>query len=295
MIKCQKCGNELPENSKFCKFCGEKVLESFEDNVTCCETGVKKKKNTKTTILIIVSLLILIAVGLAIFFLIKNSKNDDSVAQESKTTAITEESKEKVTDVNNEIVVEDNRLLLVKAFSSGNFYYKITGEIGEGIVMTTSVGLNGENFYFGMSYPDLLDIGILEKDGQVYAIDYINKNYAKTTYEKAGIDKQEMLPFSSAFVDEAYKKYIKTTEVKIDGKVYICEEYDDCIYYFDKITEKLVKNVSKNTDENNGMSGPSEIIFDEFVTNPDDSYFSIPLGYTEISDDELMEQMPEYF
>ena len=52
---CQKCGNEIPDNSVFCDVCGERVSLQVGTQQTV-QNDVKKKKRNKSTIILSVFL-----------------------------------------------------------------------------------------------------------------------------------------------------------------------------------------------------------------------------------------------
>lgn len=52
---CQKCGNEIPDNSVFCDVCGERVSLQVGTQQTV-QKDVKKKKRNKSTIILSVFL-----------------------------------------------------------------------------------------------------------------------------------------------------------------------------------------------------------------------------------------------
>lgn len=85
---CRKCGQAIPDHSRFCPFCGEKCSESFE-NIEMAKRNPKEKNNVKTSkkdrvlLIALVSVTILLAVGVLSIFLWKDSGVSDTSVDES--------------------------------------------------------------------------------------------------------------------------------------------------------------------------------------------------------------------
>lgn len=69
---CKKCGNELPEEAKFCGKCGSKVMQS--DNLNNNES--KKNKSKLWKIIIIIIIVIIVVIGVVWFAVTKLAKSE---------------------------------------------------------------------------------------------------------------------------------------------------------------------------------------------------------------------------
>lgn len=75
-MKCNNCGNEIPDNSKFCTYCGKKINQRRQGDFI-----MNKKK-----IIIIGSILIIIIIGF--MFYKKIEKNNIKNALSSYSTGV---------------------------------------------------------------------------------------------------------------------------------------------------------------------------------------------------------------
>lgn len=235
---------------------------------------------------------------------------------EPKTTQyyyveVTDENGEAITDKNNEKVtieyntgavevtlpegkpVQENKRLLEKAFSSGKFYVQMTSTMipepsmpSLKVTMKMTIATNGTDVSYtaDVNAAGLIKMGMgaLLKDGKGYMLDTREKKYcAVDAATSGGINADELL---ATLGIQTTGNYIKSTEVQDKGKTYICEEYKTDFgvskYYFDKNTEEL-----KRIEHEKAEIGV--IVVDKFVKNPDSSYFAIPSGYKQVSQEEF--------
>ena len=195
--------------------------------------------------------------------------------------------------------VEENKKLLEKAFASGKFYMETSITMTEpsmpSLKMTAKMkmAINGENVFYtvDMNAANIIKIGMgaLKKGDKAYMLDTTNKKYCVADASSADMNFEDMF---DSFGIQTSGSYIKTTEVTDNGKVYICEEYKTDLgtskYYFDKNTEELKR--IEHSDAEMGV-----MIVDKFVKNPDDSYFALPSGYKEISQEEFAKSFEKMF
>lgn len=74
MIRCPKCDKEVPEDSKFCKACGAKIMTSEE-----------KQKSTKKKLIAIIAVLLAIIIGLSGFIVFDKVINKPDVVTKDNT------------------------------------------------------------------------------------------------------------------------------------------------------------------------------------------------------------------
>ncbi|MBE6782500.1 MAG: hypothetical protein E7536_00620 [Ruminococcaceae bacterium] len=183
-------------------------------------------------------------------------------------------------------VVEENKKLLEKAFSSGKFYIDMSVENPIGIPMGMTFATNGTDVYYCMSVNALnilkFNVAGLMTGGKAYVIDNESKTYCET---QAAGTAEEMEDMMGALVVDTDANYIQTTIVTSKGKTYICEEYateyGSSKYYFDQTTEELKRIEHDNSDVGN------VVIVNKFIKDPDSSYFQLPGGYKKITEEEF--------
>ena len=97
MINCPSCGKQLPDGSRFCKFCGSPVSQMpqvpVQINAQKPASQNKKKKSAKKVILAIIAIILAIAIGFCGWLLwdVIADKNKD-VDGEEKLKELLEES-----------------------------------------------------------------------------------------------------------------------------------------------------------------------------------------------------------
>lgn len=145
-------------------------------------------------------------------------------------------------------------LTMVK--SGKKAYTSMKAPLGNGVAMTMSFISDGDKFY--MVFPEA-------------------RMYLALDASEAG-DVNEAMGSLSA-IDFEGMEYVKTSEVKADGKKYICEEYKSndstikCYFYGDELVKMEI------------LSSESVFVCDDikFSSKVDESLFKVPAGYTDIS------------
>lgn len=145
-------------------------------------------------------------------------------------------------------------LTMVK--SGKKAYMSMKAPLGNGVAMTMSFISDGQKFY--MVFPEA-------------------RMYLALDASEAG-DVNEAMGSLSA-IDFEGMEYIKTSEVKADGKKYICEEYKSndstikCYFYGDELVKMEI------------LSSEGVLVCDDikFSSKVDESLFKVPAGYTDIS------------
>lgn len=145
-------------------------------------------------------------------------------------------------------------LTMVK--SGKKAYMSMKAPLGNGVAMTMSFISDGQKFY--MVFPEA-------------------RMYLALDASEAG-DVNEAMGSLSA-IDFEGMEYVKTSEVKADGKKYICEEYKSndstikCYFYGDELVKMEI------------LSSEGVLVCDDikFSSKVDESLFKMPAGYTDIS------------
>lgn len=145
-------------------------------------------------------------------------------------------------------------LTMVK--SGKKAYMSMKAPLGNGVAMTMSFISDGQKFY--MVFPEA-------------------RMYLSLDASEAG-DVNEAMGSLSA-IDFEGMEYVKTSEVKADGKKYICEEYKSndstikCYFYGDELVKMEI------------LSSEGVLVCDDikFSSKVDESLFKVPAGYTDIS------------
>lgn len=145
-------------------------------------------------------------------------------------------------------------LTMVK--SGKKAYMSMKAPLGNGVAMTMSFISDDQKFY--MVFPEA-------------------RMYLALDASEAG-DVNEAMGSLSA-IDFEGMEYVKTSEVKADGKKYICEEYKSndstikCYFYGDELVKMEI------------LSSEGVLVCDDikFSSKVDESLFKVPAGYTDIS------------
>lgn len=145
-------------------------------------------------------------------------------------------------------------LTMVK--SGKKAYMSMKAPLGNGVAMTMSFISDGQKFY--MVLPEA-------------------RMYLALDASEAG-DVNEAMGSLSA-IDFEGMEYVKTSEVKADGKKYICEEYKSndstikCYFYGDELVKMEI------------LSSEGVLVCDDikFSSKVDERLFKVPAGYTDIS------------
>lgn len=87
-MKCKKCGNEIPNNSKFCGYCGNELkIQKFKE-------AISSHKLLMFFIILIITLIIFTIVKMVISFHYENNNNNYTDIE------LTKKSEEKINTIN---------------------------------------------------------------------------------------------------------------------------------------------------------------------------------------------------
>ena len=101
---CQKCGNQIPDGSVNCNFCGAPQQNAPVQQPPFAQPPVmppvqptpptpQKEKNNKTVLIAIIAALVVIIAVIVIVFVVPKSKDDDDTTKKPKETTITTENR----------------------------------------------------------------------------------------------------------------------------------------------------------------------------------------------------------
>lgn len=146
-MKCNKCGNEITENSKFCTNCGVKVDKTNEKN----------NKNTitiKLSYFIIAIVIIIVIVGLILFFISKQQNNPNLTLNNMQEEMHegneyqAEKGETNNTDQNTEVLTEnDNNVLSEEGIGIEFDINKFIKELSYKSLSTVNDGIHGGDGY----------------------------------------------------------------------------------------------------------------------------------------------------
>ena len=213
----------------------------------------------------------------------KPEENSSEFSAETQTAAPDGEKVDVEIDASG-LPTEGKLKKLVKELFAKNAIF-IDGSMPmEGQNVAMKVYIKGDKFAAEMKMGATNIRVIYGKDG-VKMIFPSLKYYITMPAESVGaMDTQEMMDMVNKMASDELK-YVETTSVKLDGKDYICEVYQDGVntnkYYFDS-------NDNLKRMEVIDSAGAAEVTnFNEFSANVPDSIFSVPSGYKEITEDKI--------
>lgn len=124
-MKCSKCGKEISEQAKFCKYCGTPVQPEKQVSSADVSLGVSKKNSKKWLIIASIVIGILVLTG-AIAFTIKMVGEKDKTAQKvekpkQEDPVKPEEPAEEIKAETPEQAFENYLVFLVDAVNSGDY------------------------------------------------------------------------------------------------------------------------------------------------------------------------------
>ena len=154
----------------------------------------------------------------------------------------------------------------------------------EGQNVSMKMYIKGEKFAAEMKM-GATDIRVIYNKDSVKMLFPTLKYYITMPSESVGaLDTEEMMGMLDKMASDELE-YVSTTNVKIDGKNYVCETYKDGVntnkYYFDS-NDNLKRMEVIDADGNADVTK-----FNEFSANVPDSVFNVPSGYKEITEDNI--------
>ena len=160
----------------------------------------------------------------------------------------------------------------------------ITGEtLGIETGMPCKVYMSGNNVATEFTY-GALKLRMVVANGAVYMMFPAAKAYYQVgDADDADVGEMNMGIWES--IGSAEMNYVSTSTVKVSGKTYTCETYDDSVnenrYYFD--SKQQLKRIEVSTPE-----GETTIIkVNACSSSVSQSVFEIPKGYTKLTEDAL--------
>lgn len=175
-------------------------------------------------------------------------------------------------------------------FASGRFALKMTATVGEGkdsMSMPLVIATDSKSIFFEIKY-GIYRIQNIISDGKSIMVLPMIKSYCETemdvSSEEFGLGLQEI----TQALGGIESKYVQTSNVKIGGTDYICEEYDyegaKQRFYFTPDTKEMKRIEMEDT-----TTGEINIMrIDGFSGIVDDSYFKVPSNYKKVDLDSLV-------
>lgn len=142
---CQKCGNQIPDGSINCNFCGAPQQNAPIQQQPFVQPPVmppvqntpptpQKEKNNKTVLIAIIAALVVIIAVIVIVFVIPKSKDDDDTTKKPKETTITTENRtEKRTNAPTPAIDDDDAVEAVDDYLSYLNSKKLFDVLGEDV------------------------------------------------------------------------------------------------------------------------------------------------------------------
>ena len=224
-MKCNKCNNEIPSDSKFCPICRNKI-EKIEEKKKIKENVYEEKKTIlisfKKAILGILGILIMILIILAVVFFKKINNNIN------KPIAIKNDQNTELYERNQIGLFKGPNVLEEKYNNKGDLIYckyKQGHEIKEDSYnyhydskeRTTKITLNGDESSFSINYNNenkISEINIGYELGTMKYIFHYNDDLIIA-------EKYNTISMSSYSVNNKYNGLVMISEKEIDGKTYI--------------------------------------------------------------------------
>ena len=80
-MKCNKCNNNIPDDSEFCPVCGSKIIDGNDEGES---ENLEKNSARLFAIVIVLVILLVVGIGVIIYMIINNSSK--SISENNKTT-----------------------------------------------------------------------------------------------------------------------------------------------------------------------------------------------------------------
>lgn len=262
-MKCDKCGNEVDENNKFCTNCGSKLKIKRE-------TTDKNILYIKFNHLMIAIFIIIIIITLIVFFILTNKKEKKSINQDINTiTTEVQETKKNQVEIGKDYsyVIEDETGSI--RFNTETDFIMRTGiSYSEGIIETGTYIISGNIIKLTINYNSNNDYGDKEENPNYVAVPY---NIEMTILDDGNIEhKTEYGTYlyikegsantnnnDNSLLEQIYSKYpdLKSKEGYIctDGEQYwILDNAGEKIYFTDmeSFESALVKSYTSETNTN---------------------------------------------
>lgn len=84
-MRCQKCNKEIPDNSKFCPFCGNVLEQAVQEWGPPHNQSSKGRKRAKSITISVIAGLVIIISGVSLFYYFKVYEGDFMIEQAQET------------------------------------------------------------------------------------------------------------------------------------------------------------------------------------------------------------------
>lgn len=107
---CNKCGNEINDNERFCKFCGASVEEMDEptEHGELNELSQKRAKKKLKCFMLILAMVLVLVIAMEIVLLMNDGQSDSTDDQDDWKVVEEEESQTTEKEIASEIVTENS-------------------------------------------------------------------------------------------------------------------------------------------------------------------------------------------
>lgn len=107
---CNKCGNEINDNERFCKFCGASVEEMDEptEHGELNELSQKRAKKKLKCFMLILAMVLVLVIAMEIVLLMNDGQSDSTDDQDDWKVVEDEESQTTEKEIASEIVTENS-------------------------------------------------------------------------------------------------------------------------------------------------------------------------------------------
>lgn len=213
---CNKCGSTVPDNSKFCEFCGNVI----NNDTNLQKTINSNENNNKKRLLLIV---IFIVIFLGSFILVMNiynkQKNENNSNQETQNDEFKNIRGNWVTQNNTSFVFNEDNVF---------YWYKDSDDLNDNYYKGNMEILRGNEALedLGISYDRVLDV-FIRSEGEIELDDIYSVKLYPTYLISGGVDKTE-----TNIPEGSYFKLLFINMSDTESQAYNYNSYDT--YYMSK-------------------------------------------------------------
>ncbi len=239
---CSNCGKEVNDGTKFCQYCGEKILdmqsEVKQENIQ--QSGISSAWETRKIVKLTILMLGVIGMFVAIIFCIKHNNSSNQFV-----ISIKEGNYETANQIYYQKIVNDYEEKLATE--------KLVTEDIEGIVKdyydgkTTYMDAHEQvNAYIDF-FPTVVDAALIQitnlnssRNNYMTAKEHFDRAeyYAAWRYYNMVIPEDSNYDDASSMAEKSYEKYIETLKLEIE-ELWGREEYQKIIELCDSVTSEL--------------------------------------------------------